>query len=159
MRHNRDYPGAAPSSCLILLFKTHVLAARLSASEQSHIPARSARKGVVIFKKVADLKGKHPDESIKDQLPDGFHPREQKVIRNWAEPGKIAIFFYKDSAALMCIGPYWYQSARQQAPWWELSYGRPELSLSCFGTGRKAAQARGRDPERAGSHRFRGRAA
>src|SRR5215204_6524502 len=40
----------------------------------------SVDKRVVIYKKIADLKGNHPAEQIKHQITDGGHPREPKGI-------------------------------------------------------------------------------
>src|SRR5262245_6086198 len=68
---------------------------------------------LIFYKKVADLKGKHPAEDIKHIITEGFHPREPKFIMDWAEPGKIAVFFYQGGASETCIGDYWYQSYQQ----------------------------------------------
>ena len=56
-------------------------------------------KNLIYFKKVADLKGKHPKDEIKHNVGTrGFHPREWQTIMKWAEPGKKAIFFYNGGA-------------------------------------------------------------
>src|SRR4051812_15042530 len=48
-------------------------------------------RNLIIFTKVADLKGKHPTEQIKHNIGrGGFHPREWQFIMEAAEPGKIA---------------------------------------------------------------------
>src|SRR5689334_8845799 len=36
----------------------------------------SKEKRVVIYKKIADLKGRYPSEQIKHQITDGFQPRD-----------------------------------------------------------------------------------
>lgn len=51
----------------------------------------SRDKQVVIFKKVADLKGKESPEVAKHKLTNGFHPRQARTILDWAEPGKTAV--------------------------------------------------------------------
>src|SRR5262245_21420640 len=43
-------------------------------------------KQVVIFKKVADLKGKDAPDVVKHKLTAGFHPRQARTILDWAEP-------------------------------------------------------------------------
>src|SRR4051794_20154135 len=48
-------------------------------------------KGLLIYKKVQDLKGKHPQDEIKHNIGTrGFHPREWQNVMNWAEVGKRA---------------------------------------------------------------------
>ena len=87
---------------------------------------------LIFYKKVADLKGKHPDEDIKHIITDGFHAREPKYIMDWAEPGKLAVFFYQGGASETCIGDYWYQ-AYNQNPWWGMSHSEPFMSRSFCG--------------------------
>ncbi len=94
----------------------------------------SHEKRVIIFKKMADLKGMSPSGEVKHKITDGFHPREPKLILDWAEPGKIAICFHDGKAAVICIGPYWYQCAALADSWWTMTSGRPELSLAYFGS-------------------------
>src|SRR5215469_10764543 len=64
----------------------------------------SRDKQVVIFKKVADLKGKDSPDVAKHRLTDGPHPRQARTILDWAEPGKIAISFQSEKASVTCIG-------------------------------------------------------
>src|SRR4051812_42683254 len=54
---------------------------------------------LIYYKKVADLKGKHPVELINHQITNGFNPREPKFIMDWAEPGKMAIFMHNGGAS------------------------------------------------------------
>jgi HEAT repeat protein len=97
----------------------------------------SEEKRAIIFKKVADLKGKHAGEEIKHQITDGLHPREPHTIMDWAEPGQLAILFHSGPDAVICIGRYWYQARALEAPWWSMTSGRPELALSYFGSADK----------------------
>src|SRR5262249_1110902 len=76
----------------------------------------SEEKRAIIFKKVADLKGKHAGEEIKHQITDGLHPREPHTIMDWAEPGQLAILFHSGPDAVICIGRYWYQARSLEAP-------------------------------------------
>lgn len=94
----------------------------------------SVEKRVVIYKKIADLKGKHPAEQIKHQITDGGHPREPKGILDWARPGRIAIGFFNDKASLTFIGRQWYESAAGEPPWWTMTRGCPEMLYSYAGT-------------------------
>src|SRR5437016_4629133 len=50
-------------------------------------------KRVIVFAKVADLKGKTPEGEIRHQITDGFRPREPHLVMNWAEPGQLAVAF------------------------------------------------------------------
>jgi hypothetical protein len=97
----------------------------------------SAEKRVIIYKKIADLKGAQPTEEVKHQITDGFHPREPRTILDWAEPGKLAVCFYDGKTAVTCIGQYWYECAALEAPWWTMTSARPELSLAYYGQPRK----------------------
>src|SRR5262245_24384643 len=51
----------------------------------------SREKGVVLFSKVADLKGNFREAETRHQISAGFRPREPRLILNWAEPGRTAI--------------------------------------------------------------------
>jgi len=101
----------------------------------------SVDKRVVIYKKIADLKGKYPAEQIKHQITDGGHPREPKGILDWARPGRTAIGFINDKTSLTFIGRQWYESAAGEAPWWTMTRGCPELLYSYAGTVDRLRQA------------------
>jgi len=94
----------------------------------------SREKRVVIYKKVADLKGKGGPDVAKHQLTDGFHPRQARAVLDWAEPGQIAVCFQSDHACVTCIGGFWYECAAGEAPWWTMTAGRPELSYVYSGS-------------------------
>lgn len=88
---------------------------------------------LIIYSKVADLKGKHPTEQIKHNVGvGGFNAREQALPTEWAEPGKLAIFFHNGSASETCIGKYWYQ-AYAGGEWWNHSHGEPYLCRTYCG--------------------------
>src|SRR5258708_7929483 len=63
----------------------------------------NTEKQAIIYKKVADLKGKYPADRIKQHVSrriadapapeENPRPRGAKSILDWAEPGKLAIFF------------------------------------------------------------------
>jgi hypothetical protein len=82
---------------------------------------------VIIYRKIRDLKGKHPTDVIKHNIGrGGFNPREWQYPMEWAEVGKTAVFFHNGGASETCIGTYWYQ-AYANGEWWGLSHGEPFL--------------------------------
>ena len=93
----------------------------------------NVEKRVIIYKKVADLKGKHPTEDVKHVITNGFHAREPKFIMDWAEPGKTAVCFQLGRTCLTCIGGFWYECAAGDASWWTMTTGRPGAKNSCSG--------------------------
>src|SRR5262245_34138059 len=101
----------------------------------------SSEKRVVIYRKIADVKGTYPAEQIKHAITDGAHPREPRRILDWASPGKIAICFHNGKVAQTCIGSYWYECHAGEPPWWYLSRGRPDLSLAYSGRPEKLRTA------------------
>ncbi|HXD84844.1 MAG TPA: YdjY domain-containing protein [Urbifossiella sp.] len=85
------------------------------------------KKNLIIFKRVEDLKGKHPQEQIKHNIGNrGSHPREWKTVMEWAKVGKKAVFFHNGQASVTCIGPYWYQCFKE-GEWWAMSHAEPYL--------------------------------
>src|SRR5207302_1225972 len=96
-------------------------------------------KRMIIYRKVRDLKGKHPTDVIKHTLAaPGFNEREWKYPMAWAEVGKTAVFFHNGGASETCIGTYWYQ-AYLNGEWWTLSHGEPFLLRSYCGKAEKLA--------------------
>jgi hypothetical protein len=98
-------------------------------------------KGLIIYKKLQDLKGKHPHNEIKHNIGKrGFHPREWQNVMSWAEEGKKAVFFHNGGASETCIGDYWYQ-AYAGNPWWGMSHAEPFMLRTYCGTPEKLAGA------------------
>jgi HEAT repeat protein len=94
----------------------------------------SKEKRVIVFRKVADLKGK-AGGNVKHHIGEGHHPREPKQVLDWAEPGKQAICFQQGKTAQVCLGHYWYECvALDEAPWWRMTRGVPERTLAYFGS-------------------------
>jgi hypothetical protein len=90
-------------------------------------------KNLIIFKKVQDIKGKHPQQEIKHNIgQNGKHEREWKNVMAWAEVGKRAVFFHNGSASETCIGTYWYQ-CYPEGEWWAMSHAEPYLLRTYFG--------------------------
>src|SRR5436190_41663 len=79
----------------------------------------SLEKKVIIYKKLADLKGRYPIERVHHQIAGGLSPREPKMILDWAAPGKTAVWFHDGKVGQTCIGNYWYETyALPESPWW-----------------------------------------
>lgn len=96
-------------------------------------------KNLILYRKVRDIKGKHPLDSIKHNIgKGGLRPNEWKPQMDWAEPGKTAIFFYQGGASETCIGTWWYQ-AYGGGEWWNHSHGEPFLLRSFAGNPDKLA--------------------
>src|SRR5262245_6987069 len=94
----------------------------------------SRDKQVVIFKKVADLKGKESPDAARHKLTAGFHPRQARTILDWAEPRRIAIGFHNEKVSVTCLGGFWYECAAAEDSWWTMTAGRPELSYAYTGS-------------------------
>ena len=98
-------------------------------------------KNMIIYKKLYDLKGKHPTDVIKHNIGrGGFHPREWQYPMEWVEVGKKAVFFHNGGASETCIGTYWYQ-CYAQGEWWGMSHGEPFLLRTFAGDVNKLAAA------------------
>src|SRR5262245_14074416 len=84
-------------------------------------------KNLISFKKVEDVKGKHPTDVIRHNIGKaGFHPREWQYSIEWAEAGKTALFFHNGGASETYTGTYWYQTYAG-GDWWNMSHGEPFL--------------------------------
>jgi len=96
-------------------------------------------KNTIIYKKVRDIKGIHPGDVLKHNIGQaGFHPREWQNVMAWAEPGKVAIFFYSGGGAETCIDNYWYQTP-VGADWCNMTHAEPFLNRSFAGKPEKLA--------------------
>src|SRR5262249_30463762 len=96
-------------------------------------------KNLIIYRKVRDIKGKHPTDVIRHNIGrGGFNPREWQYPMQWAEAGKTAVFFHNGGASETCIGTYWYQ-AYAGGDWWNMSHGEPFLLRSYSGKTEKLA--------------------
>jgi HEAT repeat protein len=93
----------------------------------------SQEKRAIIFKKVADLKGKRDAGEIKLRLADGWTPRNSKIMLDWAAPGKTAIFFINGTVGYLCVGSYWCLCSQEAPPWWGSLSGAPECGWTYAG--------------------------
>ena len=100
-------------------------------------------KGLIIFKKLKDLKGKYDGDQLKHNIGTGdrgFHPREAKYTMAWAAVGERAVFFCNAEASETCIGTYWYQCYREEQ-WWGMSHAEPYLLRTFCGDADDLAKA------------------
>src|SRR5262245_54114317 len=83
----RAYVEAPHSLGAVVAQSTNIMLMRVDKVDRE--------KRIIIYTKIRDIKGKHPQDTIKHNLgaPNGFHEREWKFPTQWAEPGKTAIFF------------------------------------------------------------------
>jgi hypothetical protein len=91
------------------------------------------KNNVIVYKKVRDVKGKHPNDTIVHNIGrGGLRANEWKPQMDWAEPGKTAVFFHNGGASETCIGTWWYQ-AYGGGQNWNHSHGEPFLLRSFAG--------------------------
>jgi hypothetical protein len=96
---------------------------------------------VVFYRKVSDIKGKHPTDLIVHNMANaGIRPTEWKQVMDWAEVGKTAVFFHNGGASETCIGTWWYQCYGGGQNWGH-SHGEPFLLRSYAGNVEKLAAA------------------
>jgi hypothetical protein len=127
------YVEAPMSLGAVIAASTHILTMRVEKVDKE--------RNLILFRKVQDLKGKHPADIIKHNIGrGGFHPREWQYIMEWAEPGKLAVFCHNGGASETCILNYWYQ-AYPGGEWWNMSHGEPYLLRSFAGSPEKLAAA------------------
>jgi HEAT repeat protein len=100
----------------------------------------SREKRIIIYRKVADLKGKDSDDVVKHKLTDGYHPREWRTVLDWAEPGGLAVCFYTGSGSLTCVGRYWYLCSTKESGWGTMIAGRPEMAYAYSGSAARLRQ-------------------
>lgn len=131
VRRSSAYVEAAMSLGSVVSQSTNIVLVQVEKVDRE--------KNLIIYRKVRDLKGKHPTDLIKHNIGrGGFHPREWQYPMSWAEPGKFAVFFHNGSASETCIGTYWYQ-AYAGGEWWNMSHGEPYLLRSYCGNAERLA--------------------
>src|SRR5579862_1556313 len=103
----------------------------------------SREKKVVVFKKVADLKGTFPQEEFKVQVTDGFRSHEPHLFLGWADPGRTAIAFSDGTTTQLCLGTLWFELVdRAESPtWWTMTHLQSNLSYAYHGSAPRLARA------------------
>jgi len=95
-------------------------------------------KNLIVYRKVRDIKGTHPGETIKHNIGTrGFHPREWQNIMKWAQAGKLAVLFHNGGHGETCIDNYWYQAVGRE--WWSMTHAEPYFLRSFAGRPAKLA--------------------
>jgi hypothetical protein len=131
LRRSDAYVEAPMSFGAIVAQSTNILLMRVEMVDRE--------KNIIVYRKVKDLKGVHPQEVIKHNIGrGGLRPNEWKPQMDWAEPGKVAAFFHNGGASETCIGNWWYQ-AYGGGEWWNHSHGEPFLNRSYSGAPEKLA--------------------
>src|SRR5688500_5137281 len=99
------------------------------------------KKNLILYKKVRDLKGKHPQEQVRHNIGQrGSHEREWKTVMAWAKEGREVVFFHNGAASVTCIDDYWYQCFKE-GEWWAMSHAEPFLLRSYYGPAGQLAEA------------------
>jgi len=125
------YVEAPMSLGAVIAQSTNVMLVQVQAVDRA--------KNLIIYRKIRDIKGKHPTDVIKHNIGQGgLRANEWKPQMDWAEPGKLAVFFHNGGASETCIGNWWYQ-AYAGGEWWNHSHGEPYLLRSYSGSPEKLA--------------------
>src|SRR5690242_17597467 len=128
----RAYVEAAHSLGAVVQLSTIIVLVKVEKVDKQN--------NTIVYRKLQDIKGKHPTDVIKHNIGrGGFHPREWQYPMEWAEPGKLAVFFHNGGASETCIGTYWYQA--YAGDWWGMSHGEPFLLRTYAGKPEKLAAA------------------
>src|SRR4051794_38603549 len=128
-RPARAYIEAAHSFGQVVALSTNIVLMQVTAVDRE--------KNLIIYRKVRDIKGTHAAEIIKHNIGrGGLRPNEWKPPIDWAEPGKMAVFFHNGGASETCIGNWWYQ-AYAGGEWWNHSHGEPFLLRTYCGAPEK----------------------
>lgn len=88
---------------------------------------------LVVFEKVEDLKGKFPTQTARHLITGELHEKGIKVVLDWAEVGKLGMFFAQGTACEMCIDQYWYQIYKNGEDLYGMTHGEPYLLRSYCG--------------------------
>ncbi|GBD36476.1 hypothetical protein HRbin36_01601 [bacterium HR36] len=124
-RQGRAYVEAPYTLGRVVVESSHICVLRVEQVERE--------RNVIVYRKVEDLKGKHPTEIVRHTIGrGGFHPREWQITMEWAAPGKIAVFFHNGNASETCIDMYWYQ-CYGGGDNWSMSHAEPYLLRSYAG--------------------------
>ncbi len=89
---------------------------------------------VILFHKLADLKGRTSSAPVKHRITNGLHPREPATILEWAERGQSALSFQNERTAEICIGNYWYECSAAADGWWIMNCGQAQLTFAYKGS-------------------------
>src|SRR5260370_10596859 len=92
LRQAQAYVEAPHSLGQVVNLSTHIMLLRIEKVDRE--------KNLIIYRKVRDIKGKHPTDVIRHNIGrGGFNPREWQFPMQWAEVGKTAVFFHNGGAS------------------------------------------------------------
>jgi hypothetical protein len=114
------YIGGPPATLgMMCNWSTHVISVKVERVDKE--------KNVIIFRKMADFKGKWPADVIRQAIPPGM-PERQRIFE-WAESGKTTLMFALESYkwSHTYIDSLWYASNTADWQWWNVSHGEPIL--------------------------------
>src|SRR3954469_24144928 len=81
--HSHAYVEAPMSLGAIVAQSTNIVLVRVESVDKE--------KNFIVYRKVRDIKGKHPTDQIVHNIGrGGLRPNEWKPQMDWAEPGKVA---------------------------------------------------------------------
>ena len=93
-----------------------------------------SQKNLIIYRKIRDLKGRHPQEQIKHNIGQrGSNAREWQTVMAWVKVGRRAVFFHNGQASVTGIDDYWYQCF-PEGEWWAMSHAEPFLLRTYWGS-------------------------
>src|SRR5262249_30584385 len=120
------YIGGPPATLgMMCNWSTHVITVKVERVDKD--------KGVIIFRKLVDHKGKWPSAVIRQTIPAGL-PERQRIFE-WADVGKTTAMFalerYRWSHTY--IDSLWYASNTNDWQWWNVSHGEPILMRTYSG--------------------------
>jgi hypothetical protein len=98
-------------------------------------------KGVVVLKRVRDLKRETGAALVKHLVVRAGEPGVDRPILEWAEPGRRCVLFVRGQTAVVCLGEAWYQATQAEDGWWRIGPPRPDLPLAYYGTISRLAEA------------------
>jgi hypothetical protein len=131
------YVEAPHSFGQVISLSSNAVLMRVSAVDKT--------KNAIIYTKVRDLKGVHPQQEIRHNIgKNGIEQREWQIVMAWADVGKEAVFFHNGTQSETCTGMYWYQcygNANDVNSWWGMTHGEPYLLRTFAGKIDKLAAA------------------
>ena len=106
----------------------------------------SKEKGVIVYRKVKDLKGTSPRDSFREILTSAHEPPERERYLAWAEEGKLALMFRHENRQAIAIGEQWTVNdgapPKDPAEMWTVgTRTEPWFLKNFYGDVRKLAQA------------------
>jgi hypothetical protein len=114
------YIGGPPASLgMMCSWSTHVAIVEVAKLDRE--------KNVIIYRKLRDVKGKWPNEFMRQTIPAAS--AERALIFQWAEVGKTTVICALESYkwSHTYIDRHWYASVTNDWQWWNVSHSEPIL--------------------------------